>query len=237
MKLNPPQTLTVRVHELARELGWTSGQLLDELRQRGEFVKSASSVLEAPVVRAIRVDFAAVEEAADPEAIVAPAMYGRSAELLVDAGATEFAEALATAESGSQPKVYDQAKSQQWRPPILQVLLEEVIVPERPDHLAAPEGSHFAWELKKAAKLNARWAEARLNGLGGDDAFVIRWIRLSDGQRPDVAADLASCGITPEEAGLRIGHGGRIDARLPIIYERFRNRRISRSETIALTRQ
>jgi hypothetical protein len=71
MKLNPPQRLTVRVHELARELGWTSGQLLDELRQRGEFVKSVSSVLEAPVVRAIRVDFAAVEETTDPEAIFA----------------------------------------------------------------------------------------------------------------------------------------------------------------------
>jgi hypothetical protein len=117
------------------------------------------------------------------------------------------------------------------------VLLEEVIVPQRPDRLAAPKGDYFGWELKKAAKLNARWAEARLNGLGGDDAMVIKWIRLSYGQRPDVAADLAGCGIAPEEAGLRIGHGGRIDARLPTIYERFRNRRIERSETIALVRQ
>jgi hypothetical protein len=164
-------------------------------------------------------------------------MYGRSAEPLVDDDVTGFAEALARAKSRSKPKVDKQAKSQQWRAPILAVLLEEVIVPERPDHLVAPEGGHFAWELKKAAVLNARWAEALLNGLGGDDAFVIKWIRLSDGERPDVAADLASCGITPEEAGLRIGHGGRIDARLPTIYERFRNRRIGRSETLALTRQ
>lgn len=69
----------------------------------------------------------------------------------------------------------------------------------------------------KAERLNARWAEARLNGLGGDDAYVIRWIRLSGGQTPDIAADLACGGIAPEEAGLSIGHAGRIDGRLPSI--------------------
>ena len=108
---------------------------------------------------------------------------------------------------------------------------------QRPDHVNAPEGGHLAWELKKAARLNARWAEARLNGLGGDDALVVKWIRLSDGQRPEAAADLAGCGVTPEEAGLRIGHGGRIDPRLPSIYERFRGGRINRSEAMALVRQ
>lgn len=86
-------------------------------------------------------------------------------------------------------------------------------------------------------KLNARWAEAQLNGLAGNDAVVIEWIRLSDGQRPDIAADLSSGGITPDDAGLHIGHGGRIDPRLPSIYERFRSRRINRSEAIALVRQ
>jgi hypothetical protein len=68
-------------------------------------------------------------------------MYGRSAEPLVDDDVTGFAEALARAKSRSKPKVDKQAKSQQWRAPILAVLLEEVIVPERPDHLVAPEGA------------------------------------------------------------------------------------------------
>ncbi|WP_081477170.1 translation initiation factor IF-2 [Dietzia alimentaria] len=43
-----------RVHELAKEFGVTSKELLTKLRDQGEFVKSASSTLEAPVVRRLR---------------------------------------------------------------------------------------------------------------------------------------------------------------------------------------
>lgn len=228
----------MRVHELARELGWTSRQLLDELRRRGEFVKSASSVLEAPVVRAMRENFATANEGVDREATVDPAVYGHSAEAPVVAQDSTETFAAAVERARTQSETKDQARTAQWRPPILQVLLEEIVIAQRPEHLEKPSGGvYFRWELKKAERLNALWAEARLNGLNAHDAEVIKWIRLSDGQRPKVAADLASCGITPEEADLRIGHGGRIDARLPTIYERYRNRRIGRSETIALTRQ
>lgn len=188
MKLSPPPRQKVPVYELARELGWTSRQLLAELSRRGEFVKSAASQLEAPIVRAIRQEFGAVGERPDPEATVAPAMYGRSTESLAE-DVTGFAEALAKAKAQSKAK--GQKKGAQWRPPVLQVLLDEVIVPQRPDHLDAPAGGYFTREMKKAAKLNQRWAEARLNGLGGDDALVIKWIRLSDGQRPELATDLA----------------------------------------------
>ncbi|MDY5585293.1 MAG: translation initiation factor IF-2 [Arcanobacterium sp.] len=44
----------VRVHELAKELGIPSKQLLEVLKENGEFVKSASSSIEAPVVRRAR---------------------------------------------------------------------------------------------------------------------------------------------------------------------------------------
>ncbi|MCI6574250.1 MAG: translation initiation factor IF-2 [Actinomycetaceae bacterium] len=44
----------VRVHELAKELGITSKKLLAVLKDNGEFVKSASSTIEAPVVRKAR---------------------------------------------------------------------------------------------------------------------------------------------------------------------------------------
>jgi len=40
-----------RVHELAKELGVTSKELLATLKEQGEFVKSASSTVEAPVAR------------------------------------------------------------------------------------------------------------------------------------------------------------------------------------------
>ena len=44
----------VRVYELAKELGLESKALLTKLQEMGEFVKSASSTLEPPVVRRVR---------------------------------------------------------------------------------------------------------------------------------------------------------------------------------------
>ncbi|MFJ4101750.1 translation initiation factor IF-2 [Amycolatopsis japonica] len=43
-----------RVHELAKELGITSKEVLAKLKDQGEFVKSASSTVEAPVARRLR---------------------------------------------------------------------------------------------------------------------------------------------------------------------------------------
>ncbi|MDT7568991.1 MAG: translation initiation factor, partial [Pseudonocardiales bacterium] len=43
-----------RVHELAKELGVTSKQVLSKLQDLGEYVKSPSSTVEAPVARKLR---------------------------------------------------------------------------------------------------------------------------------------------------------------------------------------
>ncbi|MBS4729876.1 translation initiation factor IF-2 [Mycobacterium sp. SM1] len=48
-----------RVHELAKELGVTSKEVLARLSEQGEFVKSASSTVEAPVARRLRESFGA----------------------------------------------------------------------------------------------------------------------------------------------------------------------------------
>ena len=55
----------LRVHELAKELGVTSKELLAHLKEQGEFVKSASSTVEAPVVRKVRDNPPAGAHAAD----------------------------------------------------------------------------------------------------------------------------------------------------------------------------
>ncbi|MDN6303582.1 MAG: translation initiation factor IF-2 N-terminal domain-containing protein, partial [Brachybacterium sp.] len=44
----------VRVHELAKELGHPSKAVLQKLQDMGEFVRSASSTIEAPVARRLR---------------------------------------------------------------------------------------------------------------------------------------------------------------------------------------
>ncbi|MGR6317905.1 translation initiation factor IF-2 [Micromonospora soli] len=59
-----------RVHELAKELGVESKTVLAKLKEMGEFVKSASSTVEAPVARRLRGAF--VASAGGPSAPAAP---------------------------------------------------------------------------------------------------------------------------------------------------------------------
>lgn len=234
MRLDPPPKHTMRVHELAKELRWPPARLVAELRGRGEWVKSAMSTIEAPVVRAIRRDFAA----ADPEHSLDAALYGNSVDSAIpsESPGQTFADALARARAeSSRHRKSATSKNGRWRPPVLQALLDEVIA-QRPEHLH-PNGECFGWELKKAEKLHLQWTAARLDGLAGEDPTVVEWIRLSGGQRPHLATELSSAGITPEEAALHLGYGGRIDPRMDTLYVRFRDRRIIRSEVIAALRQ
>ena len=238
MRLDPPPKHTMRVHELAKELGWPPARLIDELRRRGEWVKSAMSTIEAPMVRAVRRDFAAADPPADPEHSLEPALYGDSADLALptERPGETFAQALARVRA--EPPLHQNAatsKTGRWRPPVLQALLDEVTA-QRPEHLH-PNGECFGWELKKAEKMHLRWTAARLDGLAGEDPIVVEWIRLSGGQRPDLAAELSSAGIAPGEAGLRLGYSGRVDTRMDTLYVRFRDRRITRSEVIVAVRQ
>ncbi|WLQ05400.1 translation initiation factor IF-2 [Arthrobacter oryzae] len=69
----------VRVHELAKELGITSKDAVTKLQELGEFVRSASSTIEAPVVRKLRNAYPAAgaskseAPAAAPKAPASPA--------------------------------------------------------------------------------------------------------------------------------------------------------------------
>ena len=64
----------VRVYELAKELGLESKELLSKLQEVGEFVRSASSTVEAPVVRKLMDKFPDLMPAeAAPKAKKAPA--------------------------------------------------------------------------------------------------------------------------------------------------------------------
>ncbi|MEB3068978.1 translation initiation factor IF-2 [[Mycobacterium] vasticus] len=62
-----------RVHELAKELGVTSKEVLARLSEQGEFVKSASSTVEAPVARRLREAFGGSKPAPKSEAPAAKA--------------------------------------------------------------------------------------------------------------------------------------------------------------------
>jgi translation initiation factor IF-2 len=74
-----------RVHELAKELGVTSKEVLARLNEQGEFVKSASSTVEAPVARRLRESFGGSKPAPEKSAQKAPEAKGKSADKSVDA--------------------------------------------------------------------------------------------------------------------------------------------------------
>ena len=63
----------LRVHELAKELGITSKDALNKLQEMGEFVRSASSTVEPPVVRKLRAAFGGSAPAANKPAAARPA--------------------------------------------------------------------------------------------------------------------------------------------------------------------
>ncbi|WP_269939171.1 translation initiation factor IF-2 [Arthrobacter sp. HY1533] len=62
-----------RVHELAKELGITSKEAVSKLQELGEFVRSASSTIEAPVVKKLRDAFPMAAGAAESKPAAAPA--------------------------------------------------------------------------------------------------------------------------------------------------------------------
>lgn len=239
MKLEEPSRRKMPVHELAKALRWTSQQLLEELRRRGEYVSSPNSTLEAPVVRDILRQHAPATPEPDPETTLDPHLYGTSAapeHSFDDVGNEPFAAALARIKAQPRYRPDTPKKATAPRPAILQALLDEVIA-KRADHLDGPRGGgHYRWELERATKLNRHWSEARLTGLGGDDATVLSWIRLSHGTQPQIAAELSQMGISPQEADLHLGYGGRTDTRMPNIYDRFRRRTINRAEAITAVR-
>lgn len=75
------------------------------------------------------------------------AVYGRSAEPSVVGRDDIFASALA--EARKRPNRKSDNKFSQWKLPILSVLLEEVIVAERAQHLEDAKGEYFRWEVRK----------------------------------------------------------------------------------------
>ena len=52
----------LRVHELAKELGVTSKELLATLKEQGEFVKTASSTVQPPVVKKMKKHYGVGEQ-------------------------------------------------------------------------------------------------------------------------------------------------------------------------------
>ena len=94
----------LRVHELAKELGITSKELMGHLKEAGEFVKSSSSSLEPPVVRQTREKFSAAPKPKKADAKPAAKAPKPSAAKPAAKKAAAPAEATADAAPKAAPK-------------------------------------------------------------------------------------------------------------------------------------
>ncbi|TFH98286.1 translation initiation factor IF-2 [Micrococcus lylae] len=95
----------VRVHELAKELGIPSKEALSKLKELGEFVSSASSTIEPPVVKKLRNAYAGSAPAGDAKSSAAKPAAGavKSSAAKPAAGASKSA-AAPQAPASSAPK-------------------------------------------------------------------------------------------------------------------------------------
>ena len=95
----------LRVHELAKELGITSKELMGHLKEAGEFVKSSSSSLEPPGVRQMREKFAAAPKTKKAETKpAAKAPKPSAAKPAAKKAAAPSAEASDAAPKAAAPK-------------------------------------------------------------------------------------------------------------------------------------
>lgn len=229
----------MRVYELARQLGWSPKQLMQVLNERGEYVNSPMNKVEAPVARLILRDLAAQPDTpgtTDADAVLDTTMFGRSAATTaLNETGPSFAADLAQIRSASSPAKSLPGAKAKWLPPILRVLLDEIIVPNRREDLGPPADglSYYHWEIGKAKALQKEWARQQLVGLEGNDDTIVEWIRLTgDGQRPYLATNLTLSGITAQEAALRLSYG-RLDPLRDTIFRRYSDNRISKTEAVA----
>lgn len=108
----------LRVHELAKELGTTSKIVLQALKDSGEFVKSASSTIEAPVARKMREHFAKLAEeveAAAPKVKAAKqkvAAKAAKSKAGAKANASQAEESKAAASKDDEPNTAPEQKAQ-----------------------------------------------------------------------------------------------------------------------------
>ncbi|MEE1621939.1 translation initiation factor IF-2 [Zafaria sp. Z1313] len=154
----------VRVHELAKELGITSKDAVAKLQELGEFVRSASSTIEAPVVRKLRDAFPTGGSAAGSKsAAQKPASSPRPAPAK-PAAAAQQAPAAPAEKPAPKPAVQPEAPAAQ---------------PEAPQAPAAPQSS-------QAPRPGARPAAGPKPGgpRPGNNPFSSQQgMRSSDGER------------------------------------------------------
>ena len=182
-----------RVYELARECGIPSSRVLSELKAMGEFVRSAASVLPAPVERRVR------ERLPAPSTLSAPIVQD-DVDLTTrgDGPRRPRLQVRTLHLDGDAPVPHWQWYRGGALGSLSQYLLDQYVTHRRTDEdvrRLAPSGKYCTREVTWANELAAHWAWAQMHGW--DYGQILRWVptRLP----PDVAVGLEVAGVAPGE--------------------------------------
>ena len=194
-----------RVHELARELGIPAREVLARLKQQGEFVTSASSLVEAPVARQLRESSGCAAHASLPETGTPPAAPRRRRPLAAPAPEPEpqSGDTSHTIQPRHASRSITRRPRREWyRGPepaaLTRYLLDNLVVRTRDPFARPPGTAYWADEVQDAQDLAGRWAPALLSGLGF--AEILAWIESRYPVLKHIES-FARLGIGPSELG------------------------------------
>jgi hypothetical protein len=202
---------SVRVHELARELGITSKDVMVKLAEIGEFVKSASSVLEPVVVAKLR------QSCGRPKA--PPNRRPRLANNPFGVDPTYVPRPRDIGQAGPRPSPHvvhpssphaRKPRREWWKgdqpSDLTRAILDHTVITSRPPDDPIPSGRYYLDEVHAAQREAALWGPTTLD-TGLTPAQVAAWIRLHPGATPSLVTEFATNGMIAEDAALRLWYG------------------------------
>jgi hypothetical protein len=192
-----------RVHELAKELGVTSQDVMAKLKEMGEFVKSAASTLEPPVAQRLRECFPHRPRPTSPQGQprVMPALphpepsaVQRSIrDLLREAASDPLSPLYAAPTQGRRRREWYRGEEPEG---LTKYLLDNYVVKQRDPDEKPPGRPYWDDEVRRARKLSDEWAPALFEGLEFSD--ILGWV--SAGWRiAQYVGELHRAGVRPAE--------------------------------------
>ena len=184
-----------RVHELAAEFGVPAKDVLAKLKELGEFVKSASSTVDAPVARRLRECYPQRPSRRRP---VAPraAVFPPHTAVTGQRGVSSSPRRPLFAPLPSRHPRREWYRGEEPEG-LTRFLLDDYVVKQRDPEEKPPGRPYWDDEVRRARKLSDEWAGTLLEGLEFPD--ILEWVRA--GWPAEHAGVLHRAGIAPEELG------------------------------------
>lgn len=182
-----------RVHELAKELGISSKEVLSKLAELGEYVKGPSSTVEAPVVGRLMGHLGGREISVIPSA-------ADSATVAIDreAAAVRGALGLHTRARAMRRPWYKGPAPKE----LAKEILDTYIAPRRGPMFwrkaLPPNGGYYDDEVKRANAIVLEWLEVVFD----DDimaADIVCWLNFDERIKPEHAAEFHRAGVRPRD--------------------------------------